>query len=231
MQEITISPKKVAKYLFLIISGLLTLHIIGQVAKFGFGSNQLYGFVPLFFMGGESNIPAFYSSAAIFTCAVLLFVIGVVRSRVRSGDHLHWLGLALIFVFLSMDEALRFHERLLRPMHNLFGDEGIFHLGWTVPYAFLVFIVGLVYRKFVFNLPTRSRNLFVLAGFIYIGGALGMEVLESFYVEKHGWQNPIAVTMITIEDTMEMSGIALFLYALTSYIDVHIKGINVRIKS
>ena len=128
MQEITISPKNVAKYLFLIISGLLTLHIIGQVAKFGFGSNQLYGFVPLFFMGGESNIPAFYSSAAIFTCAVLLFVIGVVRSRVRSGDHLHWLGLALIFVFLSMDEALRFHERLLGPMHNLFGDTHVAHI-------------------------------------------------------------------------------------------------------
>jgi len=111
-------------------------------------------------------------------------------------------------------------------MRNLFGDSGIFHLGWTIPYAFAVLILGVVFFRFVTKLSSNTRRLFIVAVLIYIGGALGLEVIESFHVAKHGWHNPIAVAMITLEDTMEMSGIALFLYALFSYVGHHLNGIN-----
>ncbi len=227
--SITISARHVGASLATMISVLLLLHLIGQVARFGFGYTEVRGFVPLFYMGGEVNVPAFYSSAVIFTCAVVLSIIGVARKTLGAPDHVHWFGLSIIFAYLSMDEALQFHERLLRPMHDLLGSSGIFHLGWTVPYGLFVIFFTIVYRKFLWNLPARTRKLFIVAGLIYVGGALGLAVLESYHVEQHGWDNITTVAMITIEDTMEMSGIALFLYSLLSYIGDHIDGTNLRI--
>ena len=227
--ELTISARRVGVWLAVIIAVLLSLHLIGQISRFAFGHGSLFGFVPLFFMGGEVNIPAFYSSAAIFTCAVVLCIIAIARRKSAEPDHRYWFGLSIIFVFLSMDEALQFHERLMAPMHKLFGSSGIFHLAWTIPYGILAVMLAIAYLRFVWNLPARTRKLFIVAGLIYVGGALGMEILESFYVENHGWDNIAVIAMITIEDTMEMSGIALFLYALLSYISDHLNDLHIRV--
>jgi len=56
-------------------------------------------------MGGETNIPAFYSAAAMCCCAAMLAIIGIARKKF-ARDYCYWYFLAIIFVCLSMDEAL-----------------------------------------------------------------------------------------------------------------------------
>jgi hypothetical protein len=55
-------------------------------------------------------------------------------------------------------------------------------------------------------------------------GALGMEMVDGYYASLYGDNNFVYVVLTTIEEFFEMVGIAVFIYALLSYISTHMKG-------
>ena len=65
-----------------------------------------------------------------------------------------------------------------------------------------------------------------MAGAIYIGGAIGMEMLGGYFVEVYGQKSFVYFLISTIEEFLEMFGIAVFIYALLSYITNHIDVAN-----
>ncbi len=69
----------------------------------------------------------------------------------------------------------------------------------------------------------------MIAGTVYVSGCIGMEMLGGYYTELHGEQNVIIAILTTIEEFLEMFGVAIFIYALLSYISTYMKGIAVRI--
>lgn len=93
----------------------------------------------------------------------------------------------------------------------------------------LVLIFVLAYLRFLAALPARTRNLFLLAGAIYVAGALGVEMIGGRHAFVFGRYN-FAYTMIaTLEEFLEMLGILLFVQALLSYMQVHVKEVQFRI--
>lgn len=96
--------------------------------------------------------------------------------------------------------------------------------------AVIVFL--LVYMKFILNLPSKIRILFIVAGIVYILGAIGVELIGGRYYELYGDDNiTYTIIIITIEELLEMAGIVVFIYALSSYIDTELKGLRLGIKS
>ena len=95
--------------------------------------------------------------------------------------------------------------------------RGIFLFAWTIPAAVGVVLFALVYLKFLFRLPVATRWLFVLAGVVYVGGALGMEMIEGQFVFLFGQASMAHALMVAFEEFLEMSGVVLFIYALLSY--------------
>jgi len=91
-------------------------------------------------------------------------------------------------------------------------------------------VTGLAYLKFLLHLPRKTRDLFLLAGSIYVGGALGMEMVCGYYADAVGQRNLIYGLMASVEEILEMVGVIVFIYALLSYIGSYLENIDLRLK-
>ena len=150
---------------------------------------------------------------------------GLARKRAQERFVIQWFVLGAIFFFLGFDEAFAIHEELNAPLRSALGLGGhqlvpdytsLFYYAWVIPYGILTLIVGLIYLPFLYNLPSRTRNLFFLAGAMYVTGALVLELVEGL-IQSVGAPRPIYVLLYVIEETLEMGGIILFINALLEH--------------
>lgn len=168
----------------------------------------------------EANLPAWFSASLMLmiglTCGLLAS-----HSRVR-GDGLRWgwIGLAVVFVILSADEAASFHEALMEPLRAMLGADGIFFYAWIVPAIPLVGLFALIYLPFLFRLPVSTRVRFVVAGALFVGGAIGVEMIGGLFASTVGEAGTVYGVVTAIEETLEISGLSLFAVALVDYLDV-----------
>ena len=90
---------------------------------------------------GEANVPTLYSSVALLSSSMLLAFIALAHKR-NGSSSLPWVGLALVFLFLSVDEIASIHEKLGGPVRELLGTSGLLYFAWFIPYgiALLVFV-------------------------------------------------------------------------------------------
>lgn len=209
---------KTAFVLALVVVSLTAAHQVGQFCIFYFDHRRLSQLARLFDLGAERNIPTLYSSAALLCCAALL---ALIASAKNNGESRQWWGLALIFCFLCADEAFAFHERLIHPLQTLFNVSGPLYYAWVIPYGILVGLFVALYGGFTLRLPSATRRLFLLAGAMYLSGALGFELIEGIYSSRAG--DTLFAVLITFEECLEMSGIIVFIYALMSYLEAEMK--------
>nr|WP_290228386.1 hypothetical protein [Trichocoleus desertorum] len=226
---ITISPKRVAAWLTLIVVALVLANSAVYFSAYVLGHGRLFGIARLFNLDYERNIPSWYASISLLACSVLLATIAKTQpkeTRPKAGD---WWTLSIIFLFLSIDELASIHELFINPVRNTLGTTGIFHYAWVIPYGGLVLLLGLRYVKFLAQLPARTRRSFVVSGAIYIGGALGMEMVGSWHVTLYGQQNLAYALIMSVEETLEMLGIVVFLHALLTYLKRYVTTIQISI--
>jgi len=190
------------------------------VSALGFGVETLrytvgmrLPLVQLLSLSEEANVPTWYSSMLLLGCAIVLASIAILVRA--SGDRMfkQWAVLAGVFAYMSMDETAQIHERL-NSLHLLSNLRGVFYFGWIIPGSVIVLVVGLAYLPFVFHLPKPTRARFIVAGVIYVGGALVMEMPLGSWATKHGEDNLGYALIDGVEETMEMVGASLFLAAL-----------------
>ena len=174
--------------------------------------------VGLLSVDAEANVPTWLSTALLLTAGLALWGAGVVARR--SGDrwHRHWTFLAVVFCYLSLDELAQIHERLSRIVARVLPTHGFLAFGWVLVAAPLVAALGLAYLRFLAALWHPVGRLFVLAGAVYVGGALGVEMLSGWIYDGVGEVTVGYVLASTAEELMEMLGVALFLYAVTSHL-------------
>jgi hypothetical protein len=173
--------------------------------------------VRLAWVDSEANIPTWYSATLLLICSLLLAAIATVHRHDGLGFAGHWLILSLVFLYLSLDEAAQLHELSIPPIRSAFGATGLLYYGWIVPAGICLALLVLSYRRFLRSLPTRTRHLFLLAGAIFVGGAIGIEAVSGLHASVHGEENLIYHLIITVEELLEMSGVVLFIYALMDY--------------
>ncbi len=127
-----------------------------------------------------------------------------------------------------MDETCGFHEMTIKPLRAALNARGFLYFTWVIPGAAFVFIFVLVYLRFFFNLPAKIRRGFLIAGTLYVGGALGMELIEGKYKDFYGKQDMTYVTMMTIEELLEMIGTIVFIHILMLYISSYVKDVRIQ---
>ncbi len=226
--DIETTPKKVLITLCVVISTLLSLNILGIVSKFGFGHDQVKGLVALFDLDVESNIPTFYSAFMLMVASILLGVITYASKRVGEA-WIAWGGLSLIFMFLAFDEIASIHERFIEPMQSLMDATGFLRYAWVVPYGIAVVIITGLYSGFLLRLPRRTMKLFLLSGAIYVSGALGFELLGGKYASLYGTQDLSFALICTVEETLEMVGVAVFIYSMLTYMVERFSGFRISV--
>ena len=65
------SPRRLTSVLMTIILALLALSLVVQILRLELGYGHFKGFVPLFFVYYESNIPTCFSSLALMLASIL----------------------------------------------------------------------------------------------------------------------------------------------------------------
>jgi hypothetical protein len=217
--------------MFSIIILLSVMHIAQLIAYFYIGDKEIFDFIQLVDFDYEANLPSLYSSLAILFCAALLWVIALQQNRLCMPFKFHWFGLAIIFTFLGVDEAVGFHEEVGDFIEGLelFEATGVLYFAWVVPYGFLLFLFAISYIKFVFLLPDFIKIKFIIAGLMFIGGAVGLEIISATEADLHGTETIKYSVLYTIEELCEMFAILLFCDTLLKYIAKEIGSISFQI--
>jgi len=217
-----IRPKSVTRFLLtfvtvISVTGTLANYLIFQV--FSGPEHRVSRLLNRFDLGHEPSIPAFYSSFALLLAAVLLAVIAIGERRRNVADWTYWAVLALLFAGMSLDEMVMFHEMFVNSLRDSFQLRGILYFSWVIPGLITVAVVGICYLKFLLRLDAITRRLFILAASLFVGGAIGMEMIAGIVVERHGVASIGHLVVQTIEETCEMVGVVVFIYALLSYVE------------
>lgn len=184
--------------------------------------NTVMFFIDEFNMDNEHVLQSYFSGLLLLIPAVLLLVIAVYKQQKKTPFALQWALLSLIFFYMSTDEVIQIHENWDIPLSNLISSKGYFYIDWVRSAVILVAIFGLLYLRFFFNLPKKTMVLFGLAGAVYLMGVLGLEMLTGKYVSTYQQWGYDYGMLVAREETLEMLGMSLFVFALSDYIRRHL---------
>lgn len=169
-------------------------------------------------LGGEGNLPTWFSSVQWFSASALLGVFG--SRHIRREDRSSWLlaGLPLVFALMSLDEIARIHEWLGQKSDALLpgGDRSNTPFSRT---GIWMFLIGLPFLLLFIGLIASIRRYFrhaggalaklVLGVLVLLAGAAGVETLSNFVSVGSGFD----VLQDLTEELMELIGGTIVLWA------------------
>ncbi len=225
MTRFPIAPKNILIGLFVIVVLLAMLSLAGQYYVLGGGENEMFLKLAgkLNVDGEKNNLPNWFQSSAMVTCALLLMIIAMVRHNLKDRDYRYWCLLSLVFIYLSLDESISIHEQATVPLRQALDLHGPFFMSWVVPMSILTALFALFMYRFLYRQPANLRKMMVFSGFVFVSGALFMEMIDGAYYEKFvevagGQPDWPYVAMTTVEESLESIGLSFFLYALLSHL-------------
>lgn len=186
-------------------------------------NEYLNRFIALFNVDASSNIPAFYDSFALLLSAGLLALIAVSIKAQGKAFAARWGILALVLFYMGLDKAFGIHGEWLAEIGKpLMGDNYCYAKSVGIVAGVIIF--GLSYWKFFLHLSPKFRLFFAGAALVYLGGGLGMEILQGFY--SLYFDGGFGLTILSaIENSLEMLGIAFLIYVLFSYLETQPAGL------
>ena len=228
--QISMNPFSIARVLGAVAFLLVLASLIGQLMTYVSGQADVNGLAWFFYVDGEYNIPSSFSALLLLFAALLLAVITLLEREQSNSMVLHWMVLSLGFFYMATDEVLSFHEKAIMPVRKLLGNAhyGVFYYAWVIPGIVVVFILGLFFLRFLSRLPVRTRFAFLTAGILYVGGAIGVELIGGRFDELHGKLNLTYSMIVTAEESLEMAGVIIFIWALLRYIADNYKEVRFR---
>lgn len=221
------NPKKILIALLVMVAAIVGLSIYGQKIRF-FGVADIRGpwhefildqLMKSFYLNSEGNIVTFINALLLFIPSLILAAIGIWKISVKDKFRFHWAGLALIFLFLSIDEAAVIHENMIKPMRAIVGAEGFFYFAWIIPGIIMVAAFGLLYLMFFLHLENKFKILFLFSLGVYISGVIGGEMISGYYAANLGLKNYTYAVVASLEESIEYIGCSLIIYSLLKYIE------------
>ncbi len=207
-----LGPKTVAMLLSGIVIGLLMANAGGY---FMLPADSTWS--QLLDVNQEENFATAFSVLLLLACALLLWQI----SRLRRMDRFvsYWRSLSLLFVGMAADEWWLLHERLNEFLDARFSTTGLFYYDWVIPGSLFVLMTWRIYARFLRRLSPPTRRRIWLAGRLYVAGALGMEMISGYYIDRYGLDNRAILALLNgMEESAEMFGLVAFIYALLMHI-------------
>lgn len=176
------------------------------------------GLSMIFNMDLEQSLPTYVSAINLFIASALLALVTKFKRRNNDRYWMHWGFLSFGFLFLSIDESISLHELVVGSVvFELFNLEEQGHFGSSILIVSSAAISGLLFLNFILHLPGKTRTRFIVSGIIFVMGAAGMEALGG-YIVSDGYQKVAYNLVVIIEESMEMTGVLLFIRALLYYI-------------
>lgn len=205
--EIADVVSKLVVLLWSVGAALLVVHVLLTVTHY-----QIFELPwmmrELFDVDEEESVPTWFSSAILLITSIYLFYVSHLKRLGKDAHTNAWRGLACGFLFLSIDEVAGFHEAI----------NSIMDQSWAVPGAFLSLFLLVLFTRLLRSLPSQVSRNFAIAGAIYVGGAIGVELATEPYLYNDQLDTLAYNLWTVVEEGMEMSGVVYFLSALNQYV-------------
>ncbi|KCZ49454.1 hypothetical protein [Hyphomonas pacifica] len=220
---LSLSPKQLAWALVGIGLFLLMAHAAVLFLKYRLGYDYVMGLAPMFSLDEEANVPTLVSALVLLSCSVALALTACSAAGTRMARG--WWVLSAAFLFLAFDENAQIHETLSVITGIVVQTSWMPAFPWILLYGLAVVALGIVLLPWFLKLDRGTQIRFAIAGTIYVGGALGMEVMESALYQMtdptlsaEGWErlnSSLGFTLMTsLQECLEYGGAAYFLYVL-----------------
>jgi len=220
--NISITPSRLLSTLLKIVCVLLFCAVVTRLLFHYYKSPCIAELCYIFNLDEEHNIPAVYSFFQLLAAAFLLAMIAMHASKTKDRLRGYWWLMTILFFYIAFDELESFHERVSLWLHQYFHTTGFFYFAWVAPAVIILLVLGIILLQFLRNLPIACRKRFLVAGIVYITGAVGGDIVAGKYITMHGsglgWPY---VVEYHVEETMELLAIAYFIYALLLHIRDH----------
>ncbi len=214
--RITLYSRKIVIFLSTITILLLVAHLITIAMPYifeGFEHGLVRLLFSLFFLDGEGNLPAIFSTWLFLLNAVIFLIVW--KAACLAGDSQKiWLFLSSVFVFLALDESISIHERLINPLRQALDATGIFYYTWIIPYGIGVVLLSIFAIPIFWRMQKRIRFWFGLSAATYLVATIGLEMISGKYLVMMNEQKDIVwIFMVTLEESLEMVGLIILVYA------------------
>jgi hypothetical protein len=220
-------PKDVTKVLSITIIVLLFFNLLEKKVIDGLNILTNLQLSPHHFaLEQEGTFISLYSGLTLGFCSLLLALIAYIKKTRGSRFAKSWQALSYIFLYLAFDELCGIHEILIPILKTFVDAKGFIFYPWVIVGSISVIVFLIAFRDFIFNLPPKIRTLFLIAGAIFVGGALGMEIIGGYLGDVMGFSSKAFWLVSTLEEVLEMFGIVIFIHALLSYIKHYLAEFN-----
>ena len=212
-----IDPRRVTRLLVLATVALTVGHLAALYVHHGLGYDYALGLVPLFDFNMESNAPTWFSSALLLGVGIVAAVIASRAAALRG----HWLLVAGVALFLSLDESVQLHELLSALLRRGLAVGPGFSLAVAAIVGLLPVLLGAaVFYRFLRALPRSTAVGLVVAGAVYLGGAVGVDTVVAA-IDFGGEGGAVSLALHTVEELLEMAGLILAIHVLLVHLQRH----------
>ena len=206
---------------FAIVTVIISLCLFAYIFTNLTGHGLLLGFLSLLDVGNEQSIPTYVSVINLLLASLLILIIYRYEKINKQNYSGYWLFLAIVFIYLSIDESASIHEKFSNIHNFLVSKELISPIlnthSWLPFGAFFITVVAIVLLPLLRNLPTDTLTYFLTAGCVFVMGSVGFEYVGALMLET-GFVESKADTAFLVrrifEEGFEMYGIAIFNIAL-----------------
>lgn len=221
---IGIPPRTVAAALGAAAAVMVAATVAGKLLRDVMDVGGTYVLLRPFDVNGEGNVWTWFSSAIHLLISAMCGYIALRRRRARARFATHWAVLSVLFLVVSVDETAALHEEAIVPLRDLLGTSGLLYNAWVVPAFLLLAILAVAYLPWLRHLPNRVARLIVGAAALFVGGGAGVELLTGDYKEAHGTEGFTFGVLTAVEESLEIAGLILFVYALLVFLAIENHG-------
>ncbi len=214
----TYHASKLIRPLWVLFGVVAVLGIFREIMIYSIGVETALKDLRHFAYDSERSLPSWYENLSFAFAAVLLAICGKLAMQNDQRNVKHWFILAIIFFLMSIDAAVSFHEISVKPLRNAFQLEGVFYYSWVLIAAPITLLVGLFYLPFLWRLPRGTAIGFVVAGSIFVGGALGTELLAGSIATTSGLESLTYRFVAALQEFMESLGLTKFISILLKHL-------------
>ena len=183
---------------------------------FSYEMSSQYGY-KLWRLNGERTISAWLSSMLMAGTGLAMLLVAEAEWRRALRTWPFWSALGVVFLAMSADELLALHEQFtaLQEQAGWLGGFGGFP--WVAGGIAFVAVVATVSIPFLMKLPRRTAIRLLVAGAVFVGGALGVEMISAYIYENISTGTLYDFTALA-EETLEFAGVWLGLRAVLEHL-------------
>jgi len=203
---------------------LLSIYVLGH--------DYARGFVPLFHLDLEKNVPSTYSTMLFLLNSILFFKLAF-SGFDRKVDSRVWILVSSVLLFLSFDEFFAIHEKLSKPVRDYFAEYSVTYAAWLIPYSLIFLTLAFLCIPALLRLPPQYRNRLIFGGLVFCSGAVGLELLASTEIafalsQGTGAHDALEtfkpIMYCFVEEMLELSGLVISATAVLGLLKVKALG-------